>query len=91
MRLTALSGHWEDTQLGTDPLLVEDCVFTLTARPTAWRLMIGQQLHPLRALVQGSVRLSGQLSTLLKWTEALTVMTTLSGQIDTRFDDDLAQ
>lgn len=86
MRLTGLSGRWHDARMGNDPGLVENCEFVLSATFPVWRSLIEQELNPLRGLVQGRLRLSGQLSTMLRWSEALLAMTRLAGEIGTQYD-----
>jgi cytochrome c oxidase subunit IV len=53
-----------------------------------WKSVICQQLHPVRGIVQGRLRLHGQLSGFLRWSRALVIMTELAGRLDTVFVDE---
>jgi putative sterol carrier protein len=89
LRLTGANGQWSSHVLGPDPELVTDTVFTLSAPYLVWKSVVRQQLHPIRGLIQGKLRVHGQLSAVLRWTRALTTFTELAGQLETTFVDEL--
>jgi putative sterol carrier protein len=88
MRLAGRDGCWHENTLAADPRLVDDAVFTIRAPYSAWKLVIRQQLHPLRGIVQGRLRLHGQLSSFMRWSRATLIMTELAGRLDTAFADE---
>jgi hypothetical protein len=67
---------------------VDDAVFTIRGPYPAWKSVIRQELHPLRGIVQGRLRLRGQLSAFLRWSHATLIMTELAGRLDTVFVDE---
>jgi putative sterol carrier protein len=88
LRLVGRDGHWYESTLAADAGLVDDAVFTIRGPYSAWKSVIRQQLHPLRGIVQGRLRLRGQLSTFLRWSHATLIMTELAGRLDTVFVDE---
>ena len=88
LRLIGENGHWNENILAADPDLVNDTIFTIRGPYSAWKSVIRQQLHPLKGIVQGQLRLRGQLSTFMRWSRATLIMTELAGQLDTAFIDE---
>jgi len=88
LRLAGRDGRWLESTLGTDAGLVAETVFTIHGPYRAWKSVIRQQLHPVRGVVQGQLRLRGQLSSFLRWSRALLIMTELAGRMDTAFIDE---
>jgi putative sterol carrier protein len=88
LRLAGRDGHWDEHILATDAGLVDDAIFTIRGPYVTWKSVIRQQLHPVRGIVQGRLRLRGQLSSFLRWSRALVIMTELAGRIDTVFVDE---
>jgi putative sterol carrier protein len=87
-RLTGRDGRWYEQTLAADDRLVAGTVFTIRAPYEAWKSVIRQELHPVTGIVQGRLRLRGQLSTVLRWTHALVIMTKLAGRLGTTFVDE---
>jgi len=88
LRLVGRDGRWHEHTLDADAGLVDDAIFTIRGPYLAWKSVIRQQLHPLRGVVQGRLRLRGQLSVFLRWSRALVIMTELAGRLDTVFVDE---
>jgi putative sterol carrier protein len=88
LRLTGRDGHWQEDALSTDPRLAEDTVFTIYGAYPVWKSVIRQQLHPVKGIVQGRLRLRGQLSSFMRWSRATLIMTELAGRLDTVFIDE---
>lgn len=88
LRLVGRDGCWHQNTLAADAGLVDDAVFTISGPYSAWKSVIRQQLHPLRGIVQGRLRLRGQLSSFLRWGRATLIMTELAGRLDTVFVDE---
>lgn len=89
LRLDGQDGHWNDYAIGPDAGLTLDTLFVLTAGYSTWKALIRQELNPIRAMVQGRVRVSGQLSAVLRWSRQIVIMTQLAGRVDTTFPDEL--
>ena len=88
LRLVGRDGCWYENILAADAGLVDGSVFTIRGPYSAWKSVICQQLHPVRGVVQGRLRLRGQLSSFLRWSRALVIMTELAGRLDTVFVDE---
>ena len=88
LRLVGRDGCWHEHALAADAGLVDDAVFTIRGPYLAWKSVIRQQLHPVRGLVQGRLRLRGQLSSFVRWSRALVIMAELAGRLDTVFADE---
>jgi putative sterol carrier protein len=88
LRLVGRDGCWYENTLAADAGLVDGSVFTIRGPYSAWKSVICQQLHPVRGVVQGRLRLRGQLSAFLRWSHATLIMTELAGRLDTVFVDE---
>lgn len=88
LRLTGKDGCWHEHALAADDRLVADTVFTIRAPYKEWKSVVRQELHPVAGMVQGRLRLRGQLSAFLRWAHALVIMTRLAGRLDTTFVDE---
>ncbi len=88
LRLTGRDGCWYEHTLAADDRLVVGTVCTIRAPYKAWKSVIRQELHPVAGMVQGRLRLRGQLSTFVRWAHALVIMTKLAERLDTTFVDE---
>jgi putative sterol carrier protein len=90
VRLDGRHGKWLGSELRNDSSLVEGAVFVLRAPYPHWKDLIRQKIQPIRALLQGKVRVEGHLPVILKWMKSVAVLAELAGRIDTEFVDELA-
>lgn len=88
MRLDGFDGQWTAHALGSDAALLDGTLFTLSAAYLVWKRVIRQEIEPVRGVIQGQIRVHGHLSSLLRWTGSLRLMTELAGQLETTFADD---
>jgi putative sterol carrier protein len=88
LRLVGRDGHWNENILAANPGLVDDAIFTIRGPYSAWKSVIRQQLHPLKGIMLGQLRLRGRLSSFMRWGRATLIMTELAGQLDTTFIDE---
>jgi len=88
LRLAGRDGHWHENTLAADAGLLDGSVFTIRGPYPAWKSVICQQLHPITGIVQGRLRLHGQLSSFMRWGRATLIMTELAGRLDTAFADE---
>jgi putative sterol carrier protein len=88
LRLAGRDGHWHENTLAADAGLLDGSVFTIRGPYSTWKSVICQQLHPITGIVQGRLRLHGQLSSFTRWSRATLIMTQLAGRIDTAFVDE---
>lgn len=85
LRLEGTDGIWTRVQLGTGQDLANEPTFTLTAPYLTWKSVILGELDPIRGLVSGRLRVEGQLSTVLRWSEPFRLMVALADGLATTF------
>lgn len=90
LRLEGGDGIWTHSQVGFGPDLTEGTLFTLSADYIVWKSVLQQQLDPIRGLIQGRLRVRGQLSSVLRWARAFRLMTALASRVPTTFADEAA-
>ena len=88
LRLEGANGTWTKHDLGSDPALVDETLFTISAEYLAWKSVIRHDLDPIRGLVLGRLRVRGQLSSVLRWARAFRLMTALAADLPTTFLDE---
>jgi putative sterol carrier protein len=88
LRLVGKDGHWHENILAADAGLLDGSAFTIRGPYSTWKSVICQQSHPIVAIIQGRLRLHGQLSSFLRWSHAMLIMTKLAGRMDTAFVDE---
>lgn len=88
LRLDGQEGQWTSHELTTSEAAVADATVTLTAPYGVWKIVIRQELDPLRAMIRGQVRVKGRLSVILGRVPAMRRMTRLAGTLPTLFPDE---
>jgi putative sterol carrier protein len=89
LRLSGESGKWVSHELGRSDTLLEGALFVLQASYARWKALIRQELHPIKALLQGKIRIRGHLPEFLKWTRSVMILAELAGQVETEFLDEV--
>lgn len=64
------------------------CDFVITAPYSRWKQVILKQLEPTKGMMQGKLKLRGDLPTIVRYTRAAQEMTECTTRIDVRFPDD---
>jgi putative sterol carrier protein len=90
IRLEGLDGKWRGHALGADPALLGGTAFVLRAPYLRWKELVRQDLRPVKALLQGRIRIEGHLPVILRWIASIGVLARLAGDIDTEFVDEVA-
>jgi putative sterol carrier protein len=88
-RLEGADGQWSSFKIGADPGVAAGVLFTVQAPYATWKAVVRQQVHPLRGMIQGQLRVTGQLSSVLRWSKAFVVVTRVAGELDTTFEDEV--
>jgi putative sterol carrier protein len=88
VRLEGRHGRWIGWEVGRRSALLDDVVFVLRAPYGRWKDLIRQELPPIRALLQGKLRIEGHLPIILRWTRSLEILAELAGRVDTQFVDE---
>ncbi|WP_344808190.1 hypothetical protein [Microlunatus ginsengisoli] len=84
--LTGNDGQWTDYRSSFEAQITDPARFVLTAPRAEWCKILRQEIGPFAAIAAGHVRISGQLSSVLRWAQALVEMARLAGLVDTDFD-----
>ena len=90
MRLDGRNGKWLSHALGTNGGILENTVFVLRAPYLRWKELVSQDLHPIKGLLQGRIRIHGHLPVILRWIASIGVLARLAGEVDTEFVDEVA-
>ena len=91
IRLEGRGGKWLSHALGTESSLLAGTVFVLRGPYLRWKELIKQELHPIKALLQGRIRIEGHLPIILRWIGSVAVLAKLAGEVETEFADEVAQ
>jgi putative sterol carrier protein len=89
IRLDGRDGKWRSHALGADPALLGGTAFVLRASYLSWKGLVRQELYPVKALLQGRIRIEGHLPVILRWITSIGVLARLAGDIDTDFVDEV--
>ena len=90
LRLEGRGGKWLSHALGTESGLLDGTVFVLRAPYVRWKELINQDLHPIKGLLQGRIRIQGHLPIILRWIGSVAVLARLAGEVRTEFVDEVA-
>jgi putative sterol carrier protein len=90
VRLEGRNGKWLSHALGTDSGILGTTVFVLRAPYLRWKELVRQDLHPIKGLLQGRIRIQGHLPVILRWITSIGVLARLAGEVDTEFVDERA-
>jgi putative sterol carrier protein len=64
------------------------CDFVVSAPYSRWKEVMKKELDPTKAMLQGKLKLKGDLPTIVRYTKASQEMTECTGRIDTQFPDE---
>ena len=62
--------------------------YILRAPYTRWKEIVQGELDPVRGMVQGKLRVQGDLPTIVRYVNAANVLVQLTGEVDTVFPDE---
>lgn len=65
-----------------------ECDFVITAPYSRWKEVMKKELDPTKAMLQGKLKLKGDLPTIVRYTKASQEMTECTGRLDTQFPDE---
>jgi putative sterol carrier protein len=88
LRLDGREGKWLGYELGTDPASIEGAVVTLRAPYRRWRQLVAQELDPVKAVLQGKLRVRGSATAILRRIDSFAIVVRLAGEVETTFIDD---
>jgi putative sterol carrier protein len=62
--------------------------FVITAPYSQWKLVMKKELDPTKAMLQGKLKLKGDLPTIVRYTKASQEMTECTSRLETQFPDE---
>jgi len=66
----------------------ETAAYTLTAPYSRWKDVVEGELDPIKGMMQGKLRVRGDLPTIVRYVQAANELVRLTGRIDTQFPDE---
>jgi len=66
----------------------EGAAYTLTAPYSRWKDVVEGELDPIKGMMQGKLRVHGDLPTIVRYVQAANELVRLTGRIDTQFPDE---
>ena len=64
------------------------CDFVITAPYSRWKEVMKKELDPTKAMLQGKLKLKGDLPTIVRFTKASQEMTECTSRLETQFPDE---
>ncbi len=71
-----------------DAAEAEKAAYTLTAPYSRWKDVVEGELDPIKGMMQGKLRVRGDLPTIVRYVKAANELVRLTGLIDTEFPDE---
>ena len=66
----------------------QNAQFTISAPYSRWKSVMRGELEPVKAMMQGKIKLRGDLPTIVKYVKASNVLVDLAGKVPTEFVDE---
>jgi putative sterol carrier protein len=66
----------------------ESCAYVIRAPYSRWKEVVEGDLDPVRAMMQGKLKVRGDLPTIVRYVRAANELVNLTGEIDTSFPDE---
>jgi putative sterol carrier protein len=66
----------------------EQAKFVIRAPYTRWKEVIRKELDPIKGMMQGKLRVRGDLPTIVRYVQAANELVRLTGNVDTQFQDE---
>ena len=61
--------------------------FTISAPYSRWKSVVKKELDPVKGMMQGKIKVKGDLPTIVRYVKASNVLVDLTTQVDTEFPD----
>ena len=82
---------WHGTCRGggvVDPAMGERAAFLLSAPYSRWKAILLGELDPIKGMMQGKLKVRGDLPTIVRYVRAANELVRLTGEVDTVFPDE---
>lgn len=81
-------GECRDWKFGITPAQVASAKFVLRSPYSRWKQIIRKELDPIKGMMQGKIKLRGDLPTIVRYVKASNELVNLASQIPTEFVDE---
>jgi len=75
---------------GPDDPRASSAKFTITAPYSRWKSVLKKELDPVKGMMQGKIKVKGDLPTIVRYVKASNVLVDLTSTVDTQFIDEAA-
>ena len=62
--------------------------FTISAPYSRWKSVMRKELEPVKAMMQGKIKVKGDLPTIVRYVKASNILVDLAGEVPTEFIDE---
>ena len=76
------------TAITSDEADLAAAAYTLTAPYSRWKDVVQGELDPIKGMMQGKLRVRGDLPTIVRYVKAANELVRLTGLVDTDFQDE---
>ena len=73
---------------GPDDPRATGAKFTISAPYSRWKSVVKKELDPVKGMMQGKIKVKGDLPTIVRYVKASNVLVDLTTQVDTEFPDE---
>ena len=73
---------------GPDDPKAVSATFTITAPYSRWKAVLRKELDPIKGMMQGKIKVKGDLPTIVRYVKAANVLVDLTTEVPTEFPDE---
>jgi putative sterol carrier protein len=73
---------------GPDDPKAQAAKFTISAPYSRWKSVVKKELDPVKGMMQGKIKVKGDLPTIVRYVKASNVLVDLTTQVETTFPDE---
>lgn len=73
---------------GPDDPRAKGAQFTITAPYSRWKAVVKKELDPVKGMMQGKIKVKGDLPTIVRYVKASNVLVDLTSKVPTEFPDE---
>ncbi|HEV2891634.1 MAG TPA: SCP2 sterol-binding domain-containing protein [Frankiaceae bacterium] len=74
---------------GPDDPKAKSAKFTISAPYSRWKSVVKKELDPVKGMMQGKIKVKGDLPTIVRYVKASNVLVDLTSQVETEFIDEV--
>ncbi len=82
-------GECRQFKFGVSKEEAEAAKFVISAPYSRWKEIISKELDPIKGMMQGKIKVRGDLATIVRYVKASNVLVDLTSHVDTQFVDEV--